>query len=357
MFESNHVGLEAREKLNANLNAWLAVFVQEFRRRYDALPEESKKRLSALSDFRAPCQIFVFSATEPDYQEILVIREPTIPNDAIKVYGPASSESMISEAEEMVNDRWFNSAPEPARSELERQYKALVQSQLLGILNGLPQARLRLPARKDEGMPMIKRGETNSRYFIWTVFDSLLRFHPGALAAQTVSDAVRPGEVGQPPEPSQVEVKPSQASAESRPTRPGFISAFYPPIWLGEPHTFTFREKLDGHHAHVRSKQIRLAYKGRELTVMLNGLLTVMEPDRETCCNLLNEIMCTALLLGVPSTSVRGNDLADVLFYDDGNLELYSMEVGERRREVFAAEYAPIREEELRRTRHCQKTS
>lgn len=138
------------------------VFVTEFRRQYELLPNEAKRRLSSLDDFRSPCQILVFWASEPDYQDILVVREPKLTGDSIKVYGPAPPEMMVTEADSMLKDRWFESSPEPARSSLEQVYKAMVQDWLLGIIRVLPQARLSLAPRDGKGVPIIKRGSVES---------------------------------------------------------------------------------------------------------------------------------------------------------------------------------------------------
>ena len=304
-----------------------------------------------MSDFRTPCQILVFWATEPDYQHILVIHEPEM-KDVVKVYGPALPETMISEAESMLKDSWFDSEPESSGATLEQRYKDMFQSQLLGLLRNLPQARLRFPPRDGKGIPIMKAGGEDSKFFTWDIVGNLLSLNPRRFAAETVSRATTPGEVGQPTTTDQnatMVVQPPDAVPN--PTRAGFISSFYPAVWLGERHVFSFREKLDGFFIPVSSKKVRFVYKGRELTVMLNGLLAMMEPDKETCASLLNEIMCTALLLGVPSTVVRDNDLGEALFYDNGDWGQYSMEISDRRRESLEKEHSTIREEEFERYR------
>jgi hypothetical protein len=337
--------LEAREKLYTALEAWFVAFVKEFRRLYDALPEDSKNRLSYLSDFRTPSQILAFWAVEFEYQYILVIKEPEIRVDALRVYGLSPPESMISQAEAALKDDWFGSVPEPAHAVLNGKYKVMIQDHLLGILTSLPQMKLRLPPREPGGIPMMQKGPDSKEYFEWTVMGNLLASNPTALAARILAEAVRPGGVGQPSEPNQAVERPLKIEPPPH-TRAGFLSAFFPGIWLGSPHTFTFREKLDGYFVPVSRTKVGLEYKGRELTVMLNGLLTMIEPDRQTCADLLNEIMCVALFLGVPSTAVRDQDLGEAQFYDSGDLAQYTMDLGPRRSAVLAKEHGPIREEE-----------
>ena len=336
--------MEGSERLNAALEQWFAAFVREFQRLYDGLPEDSKKRLSYLSDFRPPSQIVAFWAVELEYQYILVIKEPGIQVNSIKVFYPSPPESMISQADAALEDDWFDSIPEPARTVLNTKYKALVQDHLLGVLNRLPQMRLRLPPREKGGIPILQKGPDSREYFEWTIFGNLLASSGVELAARILSEAVSPGGVGQPPDPNKANTQPPRIEPPPH-TRGGYVSAFSPGIWLGPPHTFTFREKLDG-YIPVSMKKVTLVYKGRELTVMLNGLLTMIEPDRKDCGRLLSEIMCVALLLGVPSTAVRNEDLSEAQFYDSGDLAQYAMEISPRRSAILAKEHQPIREDE-----------
>ena len=337
--------MESRKNSGVSLERWFAAFIKEFRRLYDSLPEDSRKRLSYLSDFRVPSQIVAFWAAEFEYQYILVIKEPEIQVDSMKVYSLGPPESMISQADAALKDDWFGSVPEPARTNLSDKYKGMIQNHLLGVLTNLPQMKLRLPPREPGGIPILQKGPDSKEYFEWTVMGNLLDSNPTALAARILSEAVRPGGVGQPSEPNQAIERPPKIEPPPH-TRAGFLSAFSPGIWLGPPHTFTFREKLDGYFIPPSMTKVRLEYKGRELTVMLNGLLTMIEPDKQTCADLLNEIMCVALFLGVPSTAVRDQDLAEAQFYDSGDLAQYTMELGPRRSAILAKEHAPMREEE-----------
>jgi hypothetical protein len=337
--------LEARKKLYVALEAWFAAFIGEFRRLYDALPEDSKKRLSYLSDFRAPSQIVAFWAVEFEYQYILVIKEPEIQVDSVRVCVLSPPESMIPQAEAALKDDWFSSVPEPARTALDAKYKAIIQDHLLGVLHNLPQMRLRFPPREPGKTPILLKGPDSQEYFEWTIFGNLFASNPVELAARELSQAVSPGGVGQPPDSNKANTSPPKIEPIP-PTRSGFVSAFSPGIWLGPPHTFTFREKLDGYFIPVSTKKVRLVYKGRELTVMLNGLLTMIEPDKKVCSGLLSEIMCVALLLGVPSTAVRDEDLSKARFYDNGDWAQYTMEISPRRSAILAKELQPIREAE-----------
>lgn len=337
--------MEARRKLYATLEAWFAAFIMEFRRQYDALSEDSKKRLSYLSDFRVPSQIVAFWAVELEYQYVLVIKEPEVQVDSVRVYGLSPPESMIPQAEAALKDCWFDSIPEPARTVLDDKYKAMAQEHLLGVLNSLPQMRLRFPPREPGRSPILQKGPDSREFFEWTIFGNLLASDATELAARILTEAVSPGGVGQPPEPRGADIQPPKIEPPP-PTRAGFVSAFSPGIWLGPPHTFTFREKLDGYFVPVSTKKVRLKYKERDLVVMLNGLLTMIEPDRQVCINLLSEIMCVALLLGVPSTAVRDEDLSEGQFYDNGDWAQYAMEISPRRTAILAKEHEPIREEE-----------
>jgi len=94
--------------------------------------------------------------------------------------------------------------------------------------------------------------------------------------------------------------------------------------------------------------KVRLRYKGRELTVMMNGLLTMLEPDKQTCSNLLNEIMCTALLLGIPCTAIRDGDLNEVKSYDAADLVEHPIDLGERRSRSLLMELRTMTEEEFK---------
>lgn len=318
--------------------------MKEFRRQYEALPVDSQKLVSSLSNFMPPCQVIAFWAVDFEYQFALVIKESDLTADSVRVYGLGPLEMMISQAAAALKDSWFDTVAEPAKSALDKKYKAMVENQLLGVLKSFPQMRLRIPPRELGGAVLLQRIPDSGEYFEWTIFGNMLTTNPAGLAAQIISQAAAPGGLGQPPESNQVPIQ--IPASEPPPTRPGFISAFFPGIWLGAPHTFTFQEKLDGYFIPVSRTSIKLEYKGRTLTIMLNGLLTMAESDKQTCADLLNEIMCMALFLGVPSTAVRDQDLAEAQFYESGDLAQYSMDLGPRRTRILAKEHEPIREEE-----------
>ena len=213
-------------KKHPALERWIEAFVRESRRLYDALPGASKRRLSYFSDFRAPCLIVVFWAPQLEYLYILVVKEPEIKEDSSNVYELSPTEAMISQAAAALEEDWFHSVAEPARSKLDKKYKDMMRNHLLGVLKNFPQARLRFPPKELGRTPILQKGPDDGCYFEWTLLGNVLASSPAGLAANVLSEAVRHRGVGQPPEYGQANtplpISPSPA------TRPGFISAFSP---------------------------------------------------------------------------------------------------------------------------------
>jgi hypothetical protein len=339
--------LSDRERHNKALVAWLSIFLKEFRSRLVQVPEEKKPIVLKLNDFREPCLILVFWVLEPAYQYVLVVRDPIIHNDVVKVYGPASLATMSSEAEKMLKDDWFEGIAEPDKSNLDLRYKTVVEQRLLEVVGRLSESAAQIPPLARNQINIVKRAAEGEPHFTWSIFGSLVNQHPLELATKTVADPISQYEEIEKQNASKKGDTAPLGPVEPEPTEPGFVSAFYPPIWLGDPLTFGFRERLDGVYLPPRSKVFRSDYKGRPLTIMRNGLLIMIERDQATCLRLLNEIMCTATFLGIPSYAVRDTDLAEATFYKNGDRASYSFPLSEHRRQSVGKEYGTISEAEF----------
>jgi hypothetical protein len=321
---------------------WFSTFVKEFRTQLEKLPEEQKNVALKGNDFRAPCQIMIFWLLKPRYLYAMILRDPRIPYDMIKVYGPAFLATMTTEAEKMLGDRWFESLPSPIDT-----YKEILQPHLLRLIANLPQVTTGMPADVKNKVDVVTRAGEGSTFFEWSIFGNLLGQDPIEFAAKTVADRVTQHERSVTQAKMTSETSTVVASPPTA-TRPGFLSAFYPPIWLGKPLTFGFREKVEGIYIPPSSKRFRCLYKGRELIISLNGVLTIIEPERPACLGLLNEVMCVALLIGIPSTAVRDQDVAEAMFYENGELGSYSYPLSEQRRVSIQKEFSSISEEEFK---------
>ncbi len=339
--------MEASEKLHNALRNWYTTFLNEFRSRLRNVPEHKKPIFLAGNDFQFPCQILVFWVIEPQYQDVVIIRDPRLHDDAIRIYGPVSLATMSAEAEKMINDPWFEGVEEPARSELNQQYKKIIEDNLLGLVGTLPQIAAKMPSLARNQVNIIKRAAEKSTHFTWAIFGNLLYQNPLELAAKTINDPLTRYEEMERQSKIQKPTDTATIVKEPDATKPGFLSGFYPPIWLGEKLTFRFRERLDGIFIPPWSKILRLNYKGRRLYIMRNGLLTITEPDRANCLNLLNEIMCTAFLLGIPSTAVRDDDVSEALIYETGRHASYYVDLSERTRQTTDKQFNTISEEEF----------
>jgi hypothetical protein len=215
------------------------------------------------------------------------------------------------------------------------------------VIGTLPAVAKNFPVQAKNKVDVVKRAGEKSTSSEWSIFGNLLGQDPVEFAAKTLADriALRESFVAQgKTDSAKSSIIPSVPSA----TRPGFLSAFFPPIWLGKPLTFGFREKVDGIYIPPSSKRLKFVYKRRELTILLNGVLNIIEPERLTCLGLLNEIMCTAHLLGIPSSAVRDQDVAEATFYDNGELGSYSIGLSEQRRQSIQKEFSTISEEEFK---------
>jgi hypothetical protein len=336
-----------REKRANALRIWFATFLREFRSQLEKLPEDQQKRVLKGNDFRIPCQIMIFWMLEPQYQYVMIIRDPRIPYDVIKVYGPALLATMTSQAETMLKDPWFDASQATIDPSVEKEYKNILETHLLGVIRTLSEAATSIPVPEKNKVTVVKRVSEESKFFEWSIYGNILRQNPTEFAAKTVADRLTRTDDSVIQENTGTAVA-THIPSILQPTRQGFLSAFYPPIWLGEPLSFGFREKVDGIYIPPNSRSLRCAYKGRELTILRNGVLTMIEPERSTCLTLLNEIMCTALLIGIPSSAVRDQDLAEAMFYDNGELGSYSLSLSDERRQSTEKEYSAISEEEFK---------
>jgi hypothetical protein len=322
-------GYDARE---SSLKSWLQSFVGAIRPLYERLPRSSRGGVILLDDFGPPCQIFVFWVHKPERQFLLVTKEDSMPDVTVEVHGPLEVGQALDEVGRALQEPWLQKVVQTEQG--ETTYHDVLEHELIGLIRML-QFEIFNPKIGERGV-VIKRGPDHCRWFTWHVVGNLMTADPKELALSTsqgwweLSERAKPA-----PEASIVNVKPE----EPAPTLKGYCTYFLPPVWLGTRPQLDYMQKLYGVPVHsVLRLQGLTSYRGRLAGFGTTGLMVIAEPHKATCARYLNEIMCVALLTGLPMQAVSEADIGEIEVTDRGEIRSLAYPVSPARQRLAGIE-------------------
>lgn len=307
----------------ATMTDWLQRFLSVFRAETEELNEMPGVKISNLDDFSAPCQIHLFwFQAEPniDYCCLLQTKMKNSPDGLVEVIGPMHP----SEADEVLSevlrwDRWSEESEDANYLLFEgddRSIRKSVASSLFQAKQRLNQQILRCAYVKEppSGRPMGKQIFSDNG-FTWDIYGDLRNEDPLDIINDIRRNVIRLGGTEPPPRP----VKPNRASARRNRTS-AFGTYFYPQMWVGELPSHTAHEILQGSlpaELLTPTEAVATTYKGHKVIVKHDGYIAINAASRTQTTLLLNEIMATAWLYGMDTTTVREAEVGDAIMNVD----------------------------------------
>ena len=288
----------------ASMTEWLQKFLSLYRAEAGELSGEEGVNISNLDDFSPPCQVHLFwFRAEPniDYSCLLQTKMKNSPDGLVEVVGPMHPSEAIGVLSEVLNwDRWSEEVEDPGYFLFEgedRSIRMAVANAMIQAKQRLDQHILRCAYAKElfSGRPMGKQIFPGDG-FTWDIYGDLRDEDPSDIIDEIRQGVIRLG--GSEPSPRTADRNLALA----------FGTYFYPQIWVGDLPEQTPHEILQGSlpaELLKRTKAVDTEYKGHKVVVNHDGYIAIVAGSKPEATVLLNEIMATAWLCGIDTTTIR----------------------------------------------------
>lgn len=289
------------EELREKFRSWLIEFVDRFREQMNSLSSEEQSAASrTLDDFSSPCQLVTVWAREPEFQILLFAHLIEVEDKTIEIYGPVENVRLIDCLESEV----LNSPL------VTKMGKENVEAYIINTLRQLQ--RFYNPLHGTVKPQVDGKTRTgDSPYGVgWLILGNLMGLNTEELingCIKGIASAAKPAITAPPPEEKVIVA--------------GFGTYIYPPIWVGQiPEPKSLKEKIVGTLLLKYSfERITTGmYKQHPFILTRDGYIAIGEKDRLKALELLNEIMSTLLVLGIPTYAIRESDLGEATFREKG---------------------------------------
>lgn len=293
--------------MNIEFEKWINELIIGFREEYQKLSEDEQTKVSNLDDLSYPCQVEVVwlkhSRFKLDFQLIIFMHFDDRKDLEIIIHDPIELHQAIETLElTSKNPKWNRELPEgePFISEGEKKYSTLIEGQLIHALqmckNHITNSVF---SKQDESFIGPKQWITKDS-FSWFIRGDIRKKDPKEIVAKTIEDAKRGAK--------------SKLQSSSKPERiKGYGTFFYPPIKVGEIPKQTFRERvLESPLRGYSEKAFDTEYNRHKVIVNRDGFIAVAIDDKRTATQVLNLIMATSLLRGIPTFAIRENEVGSV---------------------------------------------
>jgi len=324
----------------ADLTKWFQEVVTEYNELIKKCNPRTHYLPSIYGDFGFPCRIFAICTVQPMVQLVIVHKDAGVKGSSIQVHGPVRGNEFVHTAHELLKTNWLSQKLNRISSSSFMYYRDYADHDLLFMtrfVNAKVEGQKKNPRPEYVDGPLINPHfqDYSNSYFSWLSVGNLLRKDPIQFA-KTTFDSRRQSERSS----SKGETLSHTAVSldATTPTQRGFISAFYPPLWLGEFPTPSYHQRIvTGSYVPPYSKQISCQYKGCNITIYRDGFFVIAIDDKNACLRYLNEIMGMFLVSGVGVESISSADLGEATLYENGNVggyQLPAMKSAERSRLV-----------------------
>lgn len=287
---------------STEIEEWFLSFIDFFREKFKSLkPKEKKASERTLTDFSEPCQILIVSAKDPSFQILICSHNADLADKIIKIFGPYENKNLIDSIEkDFLTDNLVNKIGKDA-----------LEGFLVGTLRNIKRYNpyVRGPIKSHIGSKMRISGPLGrmTTTFGWQILGSITEFESEVIANECIEQIISTAKP-----PSSTTVQPP----EDRPILDGFGTYIYPPIWIGEPPKFSFKQKVAGSTPWMgfSEKSLEVRYKEHPLMLTTNGYIAIGEKEKTKAIESLNEIMATMLILEIPTYIIRESDVGKCCF-------------------------------------------
>lgn len=298
------------ESAQQSIREWLERFFSAFRHQYVSLSKVERSKVSNLDDLSPPCQVEVLWISKPecnlDYQILIFTHFSDVADQDITIHGPVHPLEALRAMENIISQSKWQRVIDPKASIYfvatgDRRYAVLLEVPFAHALRSMEGHAVRALYSKEEKPIQIGEKSVISRdSFYWLVPGDIRNLDVEKIVGEIIKDTkVSAAAKPQPPKP-----KPAQVN--------GFVTYFYPPIWIGELPPRTLRERLTGARPTslmFPQKALDAEHKNAKVVVNQGGLIAIGIEDKAKALEALNEIMAAALLSGVQSFAVRESEL------------------------------------------------
>lgn len=298
------------ERAQQSMREWLAELFSAFRQQHASLSQVEQSKVSNLDDLSPPCQVEVLWISKPewnlDYQILIFTHFSDVADQDITIHGPVHPLEALGAMENIISQSKWQRVIEPKTSVYfvatgDRRYAAILEVPFAHALQSIEGHTVRaLYSREEKPIQIGEKSVISRDSFYWLVPGDIRNLDVDKIVGEISKDA----KVSAATKPQPPKSKPARIN--------GFVTYFYPPIWIGELPARTLRERLTGAKPTsfmFPQKALDAEYKNAKVVVNQGGLIAIGIEDREKALDALNEIMAATLLSGVHSFAVRESEL------------------------------------------------
>lgn len=284
---------------NLKLMNWTNNLIQKFREEYDKLPEDVKKYF-LLNDLSFPCQVDIIwiqwsESKFTDFQ-ILIFNKLKDMDDAINLHGPfecTNIEEVIDSIEEILKETKWN------KLKIDIYFpkgiydtgKDILISRLSAIIH-----TINLNCKVNYELPFLMRKDNiTDDSFCWTCIGKIQNLDINTLVSDMVTDAYSNIKIyNTPPTPTPKEY---------------YGTYIYPPVWIGDMPENSLRNQILMPPMKDFIQKFDTKYNDKVVIVESDGFIAVIDEDKDTSIDILNEIMASALICGYNIFSVKESEI------------------------------------------------
>lgn len=318
--------------MNNELGLWMKNFILKFREQFDELHSEEKKQLGDLYNLNKPCQVESFwirnEELDVDFQFHFFTKFENEKDLKIKV-NVLNSQNYIEVLEEYLKeekwDRLLSDSESPTlNGETYSDRIEIILAMGITVVNDL------LHSERSVSIPMfvIKSiiNPENSDALFWVNIGKI-QDNKVEKEVYNIISHIKESKSENISEPKSERIK-------------GFGTYFYPPIWIGEHPNATLKDRIYKKRLIQFSRKIQdIKYKNKILIIHNDGFIAI-EGNKKESTNILNEIMATAILLGIPASMINESELGSVLINPENReIEIPHFKVNSMRTSLYRSQY------------------
>ena len=293
---------------------WIINFIDEYRKRYQNLPEETRKHISNLDNFNPPCQIIVIVIPNQKFTFLWLRKDPDLPDKDIQCYRPINQDEFNQIAEMILSDEGMNKMfTDNAYPQTEQiSLRMFIESQLIQASRNINQLTPEFKIPEDHFVGSKSIMPMNG--FFWIMYRDIINVDPETIISDIIKAAVADQKSK---EEKTLEIPKSQTRKEE--IVAGYSTYFYPPIWIGEKPVFDFSSKVNGKF--VLPVTQTSMYKEKLVSFNQKGFFFIEAKDKQQYLRYMNEIIGTALLIGYSFDIISDADIGETgVTRDEGDM-------------------------------------
>ncbi len=285
---------------NEDMVQWYSTMIDHFNLEYEKLSDDQKKKISNLDNFSGPCHILSLTLVSPNWTFIFILRNEAEIGKGIDAYGPVQPYDLEQLFIDILEDkRLYTSFEEQDMNAWGKtSFGAFLELEFSYILEKIKNSQLHPSTIQQEVKVLLKKiAPLNS--FEWIIQGNLFRSSPQEFASSLIKKSLNE---------NKTEEKRDSAPQPQEELISGYLTYFYPHVWIGDVPKFDFKTRLDGLFIFPVPK-FSITYKGIIIVISQRGAFFVGESNKESCLRLINEIIGTFILFGYRFDIVREVDI------------------------------------------------